>query len=304
MSISLVCRSGSRTRWLTRFLSTVPLETPLCPNEAAAEQLGARLRPLVPSATRDLIDEGALLRLKRRKKRILGNDEIDRLLRKATTEHEKHEVVVACTLLLRWVNLLQYGHCLRCHYPTESCVCNSLQVAKTKHSIYLYQHVGEFARSNNSGNLLCMLLGARRAIHGLREDAEQMLRHAEENEGSCIVLFPSADSISMAEFVEYRKTHLTQGEAAKPVTMFLPDGTSNQAKNLEKRLPAQLPRVRLSAHSTRSWLDPIRRQTESHRVCTAQAAAMALAEIGESEPTRILQDAVEVIVSRANAIQR
>jgi DTW domain-containing protein YfiP len=268
----------------------------ICADFRSAAALGLQIRPLLPPPAQRLVDSGVLRRLRWLRNRIQCKEEMDALLTAARTPEEKHEAVVAFTLLTRRLTAMKKGHCIECMYPIQRCVCRSIKSMNIRHNLFLFQHVGEFGRQNNSGHLLRMIFGAERATQGIRCEVDAMLEHAEENRTSSLVLFPTLNSITIDEFQAQRASRFGAEAVEGPLTLFLPDGTSSQAKNLERHLPAYLPRVRINAEATRSWLDPLRRQTEEHRVCTAQAAALVLDELGEHEAMLRVKEAVELVV--------
>jgi DTW domain-containing protein len=268
----------------------------MCADVESALILERKIRPLLPPPAQRLVDHGVLRRLRWTKNRIDCREEINALLDAAKSSDERHEAVVSFTILARRLSIMKKGHCLVCLYPSRRCICPSIRPVNIRHRLYLFQHVGEFARQNNSGHLLCLMLGADRATQGIRCEVDAMIQHAEENRDSSLVLFPTLDSITIDEYQAQRTAQFGARVLEKPLTLFLPDGTSNQAKNLERHLPAALPRVRINAGATRSWLDPLRRQTEGHRVCTAQAAALVLAELGEQEAMLRMKETVEHVV--------
>jgi DTW domain-containing protein YfiP len=274
---------------------------------AAVAALEARLRPLLPAPAATLLDDGLLARILAKrdpaKKRLapgFATDETRRLLDAARTDEERHEASVSMTFISRRLSMLLRGHCDVCCYTKARCMCDALEPRLTsRHTLWLFQNVGEFGRQNNSGRLLCMLLGARLSTQGLRCEMDEMMAHAAVHRDSAVVLFPTADAVTIDQYQAARAARLGPAfAAAHPLTVFLPDGTSNQAKNLEKHLPEFLPRVRLNTTAMRSWLDPIRRQTEEHRVCTAQAAAALLAELGEDDITVRVKELVDLFVRR------
>lgn len=269
--------------------------------------LEARLRPLLPKPAAALLKDGLLARMLEKRdanqKRLLpgfATDETRRLLDAARTDEERHEASVSMTFISRRLSMLLRGHCDVCCYTRARCMCDALAPRMgSRHTLWLFQNVGEFGRQNNSGRLLCMLLGARLSTQGLRCEVDEMMAHAAAHRDSSVVLFPTADAVTIGEYQARRAARVgVEAAAEKPLTIFLPDGTSNQAKNLEKHLPAFLPRVRLNTTAMRSWLDPIRRQTEEHRVCTAQAAAALLAELGEEDITVRVKELVDLFVRR------
>lgn len=186
----------------------------------------------------------------------------------AETPEEKHEMVVSFSLLVTRFRMA-LSACERCLFAREKCICGDVQEVLPSHKLWVFQHVGEFGRSNNTGSLLCLVSGARRTIRGIREQEEEMMEHIEEKRDSTVILFPNSESLTLDE---YRKEHVVMmgAEREENLTLVLLDGTSRQAKNFDRFMPRDIPRLRIRQMNVHSWLDPIRRQTEEHRVCTAQ----------------------------------
>ncbi|KAI0565593.1 DTW domain containing protein [Gracilaria domingensis] len=115
-----------------------------------------------------------------------------------------------------------------------------------------------------------MVAGAARTIRGLRDQERQLLKHVAEREHSVAVLFPTDGSLTIDEYLLQRTAKIGERAENEALTLILLDGTSRQAKNLDHFMPSSIPRVCIGHTSIKSWLDPIRKQTQKHRVCTAQ----------------------------------
>ena len=194
---------------------------------------------------------------------------LQNFLAKCNNAEERHEAVVSFSLLNN-VRKLAHSSCENCLYQKKRCICGVVDHVQPKHKLWVFQHHGEFGRSNNTGSLLCLVAGAKRAIRGIREQQDEMLDHIAKNEQSTVILFPSAESTTIDHYMMTRSQTQGHHSSADPLTLVLLDGTSRQAKNLDRFMPEVIPRVRIRQTQIRSWLDPIRRQTEEHRVCTAQ----------------------------------
>lgn len=204
------------------------------------------------------------------------------------------------TILSKRLGMILKDFCDVCCYSRPRCVCDVVRKIRSRHTLWVVQNVGEFGRLNNSGRLLPMLVdGARMSTQGLRCETDEIAAVAEAERESAVVLFPTPNAITIEEYQEARRARLGSEQAEAPLTIFIPDGTSSQAKNIEKHMPRFLQRVRLNTHTLQSWLDPIRRQTEEHRVCTAQAGATVLAELGEVEIAERANELVNIFVQRA-----
>lgn len=198
-----------------------------------------------------------------------GRSILSRYLEQCRDAEDRHEMVVSFTLLMNRVRLVT-SSCEKCLYQKNRCICDHVERTTIPHHLWVFQHVGEFGRSNNTGSLLCLVAGAKRTIRGIRGEEKAMLDHIAQNRESTIVLFPNRDSVTVDQFRHMRSRHGKELDRNKPLTLILLDGTSRQAKNLDRFMPSYLPRIRLREAAVQSWLNPIRKQTEEHRVCTAQ----------------------------------
>ena len=213
-----------------------------------------------------MIDQGVLAQIE---SNVSTSELAQQHLLKCETAEERHEAMVSLSFLVN-VHRLSNTACERCLYQRNRCICSALTSVVPQHNLWLFQHVGEFGRGNNTGGLLCLLAGAKRSTRGIREEEERMMNHIENNLGSSVVLFPSEDSVTIEQYQKARRKGMGKRADERELTLILLDGTSRQAKNMDRFIPDIVPRVRLGGLKTKSWLDPIRRQTEEHRVCTAQ----------------------------------
>lgn len=237
---------------------------------ANTQQIAERIRQALPRRAREMIDDGVLSRLDNQiSDENRYQDILREYLRHCRTAEERHEAVVSFSLLVSRFRLLS-TLCETCLYHRRRCICRDIEAVSPRHHLWVFQHHGEYGRSNNTGSLLCLVAGAKRAIRGVREDQDLMMQHLESHKESAVILFPTQDSLTMDQYQRQRLTALGTHAKEVPLTIVLLDGTSRQAKNLDRYMPEFVPRVRLGMPRVKSWLDPIRRQTEEHRVCTAQ----------------------------------
>ncbi|CAN8073570.1 unnamed protein product [Agarophyton chilense] len=176
------------------------------------------------------------------------------------------------------------------------CICPDIEQTSPHHKLWVFQHHCEYGRPNNTGSLLCLVAQARRTIRGLRDQEQLLLNHVAERQNSVVVLFPADCALTIQEYKTQRAANIGDKTETEPLTLILLDGTSRQAKNLDRFMPSSIPRVRVGKGSVKSWLDPIRKQTEQHRVCTAQAAAMVLEELGDIKASKVIENAVRQVV--------
>lgn len=176
-------------------------------------------------------------------------------------------------------------------------------------------HHKEFGRSTNTGIDLAQACSNIRILVNTLPESEETIRRIiflsdigsnSTNNSDCnkkpesllnpntFVLFPSANSISVNAFLERRKSlklrntsqNLKEGEreednVSDPLNVIILDGTWNQARCLDRRLPPELPRVKLSSSGlSRSHL---RKQIGEGKVTTAEATLLLLQELGEDQ---------------------
>lgn len=279
---------------------------PILRNLRQANALAQSLRAQLPRRSVQLLDEGALHGLRAGADGRLDAPSLRLLIQKTPPGVQRHETVTAFNVLLRHLHVA-LKCCQRCLYPRARCVCSRIRVATppTRARVWVFQHFAEFGRANNSGSLLCLVAGARRALRGIAEDQDALIEaldHAHLTQSACI-LFPTDDALDVASFVRERRERLGLRKAREiPLCAVVLDGTGRQARNLERFLPSHIPRVKLSLDEefgSRSWLNPVRMQTEAHRVCSAQAAASVLEIVGEKEAANAIEQAVKIVVGDA-----
>lgn len=255
------------------------------------------IRHTLPTKAQQMLSDGVLQKCDSSGYSPSGTEILTPYLMQCQNAEERHETVVCFSLLLNRYRLSR-SCCEACLYPKARCICKHVKKVVPQHKLWIFQHVGEYGRNNNTGSLLCLMAGAERTIRGIRDQQERMMEHVSRNRFSTVVLFPNSKSITVDEYLGERPVRMGSAED-DPLTLILLDGTSRQAKNFDKFMPADIPRIRIKETSLRSWLDPIRRQTEEHRVCTAQAAAMILEELGDSEASDAIESAVQNVLEIA-----
>jgi len=151
-------------------------------------------------------------------------------------------------------------------------------------------HVSELGRASNTGKLLSSVLpdGCDVFLHGVPADVERLDALVKACKGNAFILYPSADAVPVAAMVESSlmisdEPSLPQHEQSpSSLLVVLIDGTWHQAKRMHKTLTG-IPHVALAPEgqiSQFSW----RRQSESGRVTTAEAAALLLEELARHCP--------------------
>jgi DTW domain-containing protein YfiP len=146
----------------------------------------------------------------------------------------------------------------------------------------MYHHK-EFFNAANTGKIL--FSSAPRAdlfIGAIPEDEKRLAEIVAADAVNSLVLFPSGDSITVQDFEKERKE---KGVAAgHPVNIVALDGTWGQAKHLHARLMrlpefANVRKVRLAPEQLSKFMS--RKQSQVDRICTVEAVALLLKELGE-----------------------
>lgn len=238
--------------------------------QAAFEHLYST-RETLPLICQKLLNEGVLDRVDYHAKTDAGRAILANYLAQCRNVEERQEMVVGFTLLLTRYRMA-ISHCEKCLYPRVRCACKHIRKVRPKNKLWLFQHVGEYGRNNNTGGLLCLVADARRTTRGILEEQDQLVEYLLQHPFSSAIVFPSKDAMTVEEFDMERAVEM--GSEENSSTLVLLDGTSRQAKNFDRFLPKDIPRVRVNDDRDESWLDPIRRQTEEHRVCTAQGKSL------------------------------
>eukprot|EP00741_Cyanophora_paradoxa_P024946 tig00000056_g24079.t1 len=157
------------------------------------------------------------------------------------------------------------------------------------HSLHLYMHYREFRRMSNTGKLLVHSFPERvkMYISCIPEEERDLRRDLSDEAGNLLpnacILYPSDDSIPIADFIaNLRKQSGLPPDAPAPgLRLVLLDGTWDQARSLLRQNPVpELPRVNVDTCLQRSLFDPARRQPMEGRMCTVEAAALALEAAG------------------------
>lgn len=192
--------------------------------------------------------------------------------------------------------MLEAGRCPGCwHNQSSACICLALQPLPFERKVrfLVYLHSVEFFNAGDDGKLLkaaapdaCELL-----VCGRRGDDVRLL--GEVAAGNCVLLYPSEDALSTEELTECGfKLPLVEDGDAPPLRIVLLDGTWNRVKSMKShlaRLGCTFPHVRLRPESLDYWVRRgnrsvySRTQTQPDRICTVEATALLLRELGESE---------------------
>jgi DTW domain-containing protein YfiP len=158
--------------------------------------------------------------------------------------------------------------CAACRLRTKECVCAQAPQLKIATRLFVIIHFKEWIKSSNTGHLV------RLAIKDSEVRLQGLPHQMVSREGidpispSTLVLFPGRGARPLTE--DY------VANLPRPLTLLVPDGNWNQAKNMMRRLPMlnQAHPVRLEGPSLD--LDCLRRNRYVDRMSTFEAIAQAL----------------------------
>lgn len=189
--------------------------------------------------------------------------------------------------------MLDAGPCPNCwHQLSIACICPAVGPLKFTHKVrfIVYLHSMEVFNAGDDGELLklappgqCELL-----VCGRRADDERLV--AELADGNGILLLPSDDAIEVGDLAAHGKHVGLRDDQASLLKIIVLDGTWNRVKSLKRyiqRLGCEVLPVRLRPQSLEYWVHRrsrriySRTQSQPDRICTVEAVALILRELGE-----------------------
>lgn len=136
-------------------------------------------------------------------------------------------------------------------------------------SFLVYMHYKEYCKSSNTGKIVeKVITNSEVFIHGLPEDTGKLL--ARINEATCVLYLND----SAVEFEEWKQT---LGPDAN-LQFILLDSCWAQAKKLNKTIPLEVPRVKLTPSSLSKFRSKTQKKTPG--LCTAECAGLVLKLLG------------------------
>jgi DTW domain-containing protein YfiP len=184
--------------------------------------------------------------------------------------------------------------CPICFLPIRLCVCKTCDDSEVEPSstpprqisVLLYMHIREFARRSNTG-----MLAARAAPHvdviplisAHPEHEALLLKTIEERSGRICALYPSPNgSMPLSEWAQ----GIPQEET---VSIILIEGTWDQARRMEKKLPPDVQRVVIES---------------GEKVCSLEALIFALRVLwGDVRGAHVIEMLRSMLLAKANALR-
>jgi DTW domain-containing protein len=186
--------------------------------------------------------------------------------------------------------------CTSCRLRQEVCVCAGAPRLDVSTRLIVIIHGKEWRRSSNTGYLarLATRDGEVR-VHGLRNQTVSS-EGIDFASPSTLVLYPGRGAHPLTT------EHIAS--LARPLTLLVPDGNWNQAKNMMRRVPmlCQAHPVRLEAATVDHYC--LRRNVHADRMSTFEAIAQALGIIEKQATEDHLLDFFRQVLDRMVPNQR
>jgi DTW domain-containing protein YfiP len=185
--------------------------------------------------------------------------------------------------------------CVACRLRCELCVCGDAPLLKLATRLVLVMHFKEWATATNTGHL------ARLAIRNVEVQIHGRPHRPVSSAGidllspSTLVLFPGRGAQPLTEAYLAPLT--------RPLTLVVPDGNWNQAKNMMRRIPmlGQAHRVRLDTPGL--GLHCLRRNLVADRMSTFEAISQTLGILEGPEVASRLLGFLRQVLNQRNLHQ-
>lgn len=205
--------------------------------------------------------------------------------------HQRSQALATLNSEYRNRRLQKQGKCERCMFKLDFCICSFMHGLREEVSLaapygvdvhfVVWMHVMERRRASNTGKLLEHLLPRSEVLcHDVPGDERRLRELVARADGRAFVLYPSAEAVTVSDVLAAAPA-VTGDSGPLPFLVVLLDGTWRQANRMQRPMvDLHLPHVALSttAQSEFYW----RRQTQEGRICTIEAAALLLDEMGQA----------------------
>ena len=191
------------------------------------------------------------------------------------------------------------NRCPDCMLKRDICVCEQLSNLRVQQSewpvdfVILMNHK-EWLRASNTAKIISRILGARIFVSGDMDDEAEFESLVEQRQSNAVVLFPSDVATTWESF---RETPQRIHEKGRTLVIVV-DGTWGQARRLNQKIRECIPRLKITPHTLSQFL--CRRQTQADRVCTVEAVALLLTEMGAQKASSQLEEGLRLVVEGFN----
>ena len=183
------------------------------------------------------------------------------------------------------------NRCSKCMLKKVICVCQRLDALRATEAVdvvVLMNHKERF-RASNTAKVIEKVCGARIFVDGNDDDWADFEKLVQERMGEAFVLYPSNVAVSWDS--------LPVAANVRPLIIVL-DGTWGQARRLDHKINEFIPRVQCSPTTLSRFL--CRRQTQADRVCTAEALALLMSDMGMDQVGSKLEEGLQIVVEGFN----
>ena len=188
--------------------------------------------------------------------------------------------------------------CDDCWLLKKDCICLHLTPVTLPVDFVVFMHYKEYLRISNTGHLLTLThKGSELLIAGRKEDDKRLTelsKLAVEEPYSVVVLMPNQQALSVAELQKGRAEQNSSSSSSdtdthtqtqpKRLKVILIDGTWRQARSLNRRVPAEIPRVKVDVSEQQSHFQ-LRTRTRADGISTLEAALRFVEEMHVCEKT-------------------
>ncbi|KAL7068649.1 hypothetical protein ACR3K2_09140 [Cryptosporidium serpentis] len=197
-----------------------------------------------------------------------------------------------------------FARCGKCFLIKKSyCICSELDcVRSTILNLEIYPIIEilmvmdyrEIFKSSNTGKIINLIIpNCQTFIYGLKEDMLRLFNIIKKNKNDMLLLFPEKNSKTFLEVINeifYNKMNFNKFEEDleyksirgllrhSRIFIIILDGTWSQAKNMNKKIPGYIPRVKITSKDI-SDFGPLRKQTKIGNISTIETVSLFLSDM-------------------------
>ncbi|KMT64758.1 tRNA-uridine aminocarboxypropyltransferase [Catenovulum maritimum] len=181
---------------------------------------------------------------------------------------------------------IKLKRCPQCFIAEYNCVCKWRPATQSKLDVILIMHSDEILKPTNTGRLISDLLPDNCFTFewSRTQISPRLLDLLNDETRLCLLVYPT-DTNKVAELTPEMSK---QVELGKTLTLVVLDGTWRQSKKMYNQSDwlQVLPSIDLNIENASKYL--MRKAPEASQLSTAQAAAIAMGQVGESKLASVL----------------
>ena len=206
--------------------------------------------------------------------------------------------------IIKTINSVQvtkaFPNCLNCGLPITVCICDWIESAQglsLDFHLHIIMHEKELGRNTNTGRLPGLIFEKNTTYYiWKRKEAPAKLISAMENESNLFVLlYPSDDEskvMTPAEVNEIRSL------CDVKLNVLVIDGTWQESVKIVNRTPYLKNVKRLAISQGEKSLFHLRRNQKDGNLCTSEAIAAAMMQLGFENESKVLNDLTELFLKK------